>query len=191
MKLKNKNLKRGDSRDDGKLFWGYDKNHKDGERWITLDQFQKYQDYNLKFRKKYYSDNRNKGIENANNWIKNNRDQFNKRRRENRIKNIEIVRQKESQYKERSKHLKTANHAKRRSLKKQSSVLLTKSQKQIIDCFYAQAHRLENRIGIKFHVDHIVPLSKGGLHSPANLQTIPARINISKNCHRIFTWREL
>jgi hypothetical protein len=191
MKLKNKNLKRGDSRDDGKLFWGFDKNHKDGERWITPDQFQKYQEYTLKYKKKYYSNNRDKCIKNANDWIKNNRDKFNKRNKENRIKNIEIFREKQSEYRKKSKHLRTANHAKRRSLKKQSSVLLTKSQKQIIDCFYAQAHRLENRIGIKFHVDHIVPLSKGGLHSPTNLQTIPATLNISKNCHRIFTWREL
>ena len=191
MKLKNKNLKRGDSREDGKLFWGYDKNHKDGERWITLDQFQKYQEYNLKFRKKHYFDNREKGIQNASEWIKSHRDEFNKKRRENRKKNILNIKQKETEYREKSKHLRRANNAKRRSFKKQSSVILTKSQKQIVNCLYRQAHRLENRIGIKFHIDHIVPLSRGGLHSPTNLQVIPATLNMRKNCHRIFRWSEL
>ena len=166
--------KRGDVREDGMVLWARYRGTK--ETWVTQEKF----DENKKrhaLREKKFRDN--------------NKDLLKIRRKENRIKNIEIFREKQSEYRKKSKHLRTANHAKRRSLKKQSSVLLTKSQKQIIDCFYAQAHRLENRIGIKFHVDHIVPLSKGGLHSPTNLQTIPATLNISKNCHRIFTWREL
>ncbi len=32
-----------------------------------------------------------------------------------------------------------------------------------------------------YHVDHIVPLSKGGLHNPDNLQYLPAIINLKKN----------
>ncbi len=191
MKLKNKNLKRGDSRDDGKLFWGYDKKHKNGERWITSDQFEKYQEYNLKFNKKYYSDNREKRIQNVSEWIKSNRDHCNKRRREYRKTNILNFKEKELEYREKNKPLIRANHAKRRSLKKQSSLVLTKTQKQIIACFYEQANRLENKIGIKFHIDHIVPLSRGGLHLPTNLQVIPATLNIRKNCHRIFRWSEL
>ena len=32
-----------------------------------------------------------------------------------------------------------------------------------------------------YDVDHIVPLSKGGLHHPNNLQYLPSRINSSKS----------
>ena len=46
--------------------------------------------------------------------------------------------------------------------------------------FYAEARRLSNETGIMHHVDHIVPLSKGGLHCQTNLQVLTARENIQK-----------
>ena len=52
-----------------------------------------------------------------------------------------------------------------------------------LDCvkvFYDAAKRVGNCLGIKFHVDHIVPLSAGGSHHQSNLQWVPAKWNISK-----------
>jgi hypothetical protein len=40
--------------------------------------------------------------------------------------------------------------------------------------------RLEKCLNIKFHLDHIIPLSKGGLHYHLNMQVIPAMINLKK-----------
>ena len=191
MKLKNRNLKRGDSRTDGKVFWSYDKKSKNGERWITPEQLKKYKGYMMKYNEENLSDYRERNILRANTWIKNNRDKFNSRRRVNRKKNIESIKQKELEYRNKNRPTINLHQAKRRSLKKQSNIFLTKPEKEIIDCFYKQAHRLEKRFGLKFHVDHIVPISRGGLHIPTNLQVIPATINISKNCHRIFRWSEL
>ena len=51
----------------------------------------------------------------------------------------------------------------------------------IINQIYALCSRLTKCTGIKFNVDHTVPISKGGTHTPDNLQVVPAFWNMSKS----------
>ncbi len=74
--------------------------------------------------------------------------------------------------------------AKRRADKIQRTpAWLTGEQLTAIDKLYKQAAWLTRITGVKWHVDHIVPLkgkNVSGLHIPDNLQVIPAWENIKK-----------
>jgi hypothetical protein len=74
--------------------------------------------------------------------------------------------------------------AKRRADKIQRTpAWMTKEQLAAIDKLYKQAAWLTRITGVRWHVDHIVPLkgkNVSGLHIPDNLQVIPAWENIKK-----------
>ena len=46
--------------------------------------------------------------------------------------------------------------------------------------FYAESRRLTRETGVPHHVDHIIPIAKGGLHCQTNLQVLTARENQEK-----------
>lgn len=90
------------------------------------------------------------------------------------------------------KDVRAAHASKVRASKKlRVPAWLTKDQLDDIKSFYALAIKLEKLCGVKYHVDHIVPLhgkQVSGLHVPWNLQLLPACINFSKsNKHNEFT----
>ncbi len=57
---------------------------------------------------------------------------------------------------------------------------LTKEDKENIKSFYTEAKRLTELTGIIYEVDHIIPLSRGGLHEPYNLRVITLKQNRQK-----------
>jgi len=44
-----------------------------------------------------------------------------------------------------------------------------------------QCKRLEKISGIKWSVDHLVPLSRGGIHAPENFKLVPLADNLAKH----------
>jgi hypothetical protein len=66
---------------------------------------------------------------------------------------------------------------------------LTERQTQLVDQYYAYAARLTKKLNIRFHVDHTIPLSLGGKHTPDNLQVVPAKWNWSKNNRNTEKWQ--
>ena len=78
--------------------------------------------------------------------------------------------------------------AKRRAAKLQRTPSwLDEEQLWLIKEFYVLAKERERCTGIKWHVDHVIPLQGddvSGLHTPENLQVIPAIENLRKNKYR-------
>ena len=67
-----------------------------------------------------------------------------------------------------------------RNLREQYDALDPQDQARI-DSIYAEGHELNKRDGANtWHIDHIIPLAKGGAHHPDNLQILPAKENLSK-----------
>ena len=84
----------------------------------------------------------------------------------------------------------TARHSssKRRAIERKAKVNLTEYEEGEIKQIYAHAVRVSNKLQIPFEVDHIVPLTKGGLHHPSNLQIAPASWNRSKRDRNTERW---
>jgi hypothetical protein len=114
----------------------------------------------------FYVENKEYNRIRRNNWRKNNKEHSNK-------KNIE--------WKKNNKHKVNAVNGKRRASKIQRTP--SWSNYNDVKMWYEVAEVL-SRSGVKFHVDHVVPLlgkTVSGFHVENNMQVIPSYLNVSKN----------
>jgi len=68
-----------------------------------------------------------------------------------------------------------------RARKLRATAELTDYESTEIKKLYTLARDLEKATGVKYHVDHIYPLSRGGKHILSNLQVITASENAKKH----------
>jgi hypothetical protein len=70
---------------------------------------------------------------------------------------------------------------KRKQRLREQTPELSDEEEKLIQQVYDQRDRLNQAAGfIQYHVDHIIPLAKGGQHHPGNLQVISANENVRK-----------
>lgn len=115
---------------------------------------------------RYYKDNKEKAAADNKQWRSKNAEQRKAYLAEWNIKNADA---------------RAALHAKRRAAKLQA--IPPWSNQQAIREFYIEAQFLTKVTGDEYQVDHIVPLQSSevcGLHVPANLRVIPAKLNSAK-----------
>ena len=148
----------------------YRKDNKERITEVKKARYKRNKERVLAKNKKYTQDNREKNNQYKADWKKRNREQH-------------LAQGKE--YKKANKDKYSAYEAKRRALKFRATIRLTELDKFVISEMYNLAQLRTEQTGFQWHVDHIVPLTKGGLHKPTNLQVVPGSWNESKgnrNC---------
>ena len=115
-----------------------------------------------------------------------NKEKDNKRCAEYRKNNKEKRAETCARYKKSNKDKACADTMKRRASKLNQTP--SDADLRIIQLYYAVCGETNEILGdIFFHVDHIQPISKGGLHHEDNLQILEASLNIQKKdkwqCH--------
>lgn len=196
----------GDSREDGKIFRVYSRTHSNGERWISVEQFEKERQinirvcklarekdrtsYNEKSKQRYanLSDSQKKNRFNSSaEWRRSNPSKVKEIVQRYKAKNPERLKQIYRSYIKRNIAAVSLKHANRRLKIKQSN-RLSGEEKRKIEAIYKWRDILNTKHGKAiFHVDHIIPISRGGEHRADNLRVTTAQYNWVKNnkiaCH--------
>ena len=97
-------------------------------------------------------------------------------------RNPEKVAAKSSEYRKNHLEYFAAAESHRRASILNSSLSNNAVDKAVIANLYVVSRRLSDCTGFSWEVDHIVPLSLGGSHTPNNLQVVPQKWNrVKKN----------
>ena len=128
-----------------------------------VNNINKVKDYD----KQYYSNNKSKIIERSLKWSKDNPERKNEHNRK---------------FLDKNPHMVNVKNNRRRASKLNATPKWSEDDK--IKIVYEKAKWLESLTGLKYHVDHIIPL-KGknvcGLHVWANLQILEVSVNLKKS----------
>lgn len=141
------------------------------------EYYQRNKEKILGYCKKWYQDNKEHVKVRGAEWYRDNKEI----RELYYQRNGERVKEAKKKYYENNKDKALVAVAKRRALKLNQTPLLTVEERQCIQEIYSICSLMnESSTSIKWHVDHIIPLSKGGLHHPDNLQVLEAGANLRK-----------
>jgi hypothetical protein len=179
-------FRRGDTRDDGYVFYSYEKKHirKNGyfkERWSTPE--------NVKIYTAQTADWHNKNPERMRElraeWVVKNKERKAQQDRACALRNPEARRIARAKWDQKNPGLTNAAKAKnKRERKNRVPAWLTEDDHWMIAQAYELAAIRTQMFGFTWHVDHIIPLTGktvSGLHVPTNLQVIPAIENLRKS----------
>lgn len=111
-----------------------------------------------------------------------NREKIRAEKRESYYQNIEKEKLRKARYRKFHPEKYKEWCASRRAVKHHATSNLSLIEKKAIQWYYKQAEFFSNLYGISFEVDHRIPIAKGGLHHPMNLQILTKEENRKKWC---------
>lgn len=145
-------------------------------KWALANPHKK-KEYNSKFSSK----NRERLNKEAVSYRKENKERIQKARAKRYEENSEQIKETVYAYRKQNPHMVTKWNAARRARVRDLTPELTAEQQEQIDYLYWLAKDLRAVSGEEYHVDHIFPLARGGLHEPSNLQILPKDLNLQKS----------
>ena len=121
----------------------------------------------------YYRDNKEKFLELGRKYREDHKE-YRKQRREEKKEEKAVY---DKKYRKNNRDKYNAHNANYRVKKLNQTPTLTEAQERQIGLLYKKCHEL----GMYWNIDHIIPISKGGLHHPNNLQIVTKSYNLQKH----------
>jgi hypothetical protein len=134
---------------------------------------------NPEYYKQYYENNKDRIKKYYKSYYINNKEYISKCSKRWRINNEELKKKCNKQWRMNNRGKVNAYIAKRRAKKLNQTPFNADNEK--IKYMYHIAHKMTEEYGMEYQVDHIIPLSKGGLHHEENLQILEASLNQEKH----------
>jgi hypothetical protein len=185
----------------GLVYMCWESNHTNKEKWVTLIVLEKEKERRLKYQREFRETGNGKLSDRKYRYSSKGKATITKQQK--KYRKTEAYKAVQAKYRRTEKRRKvqekydkspkgrisSRNYAVRRRARiLESNVNLTEYEEGEIKQIYAHAVRLSNKLQIPFDVDHIVPLSVGGIHHPNNLQVVPAAWNRSKGNRNTERW---
>ena len=181
-------LKRGDVRE-GMVFWAYNRLSRNGEGWVAREKYDERYEKVIMNKREWNAANSEERHRKAREDYVENREEINRKHKEYREANREELKRKRDANREEKKRYDReyakSNPAKIAAASSRRRAMIRKAlhpdhDKNIEDTIFELRDRLTAKTGIQFHVDHIIPISRGGWHHHANLKVIPSKLNLEK-----------
>lgn len=132
------------------------------------------------YNKRYYMQNRDNEIERAKKYRSENKDKVRETQKASRIKRIDRIKADIARWRKQNPDACRAHEAKRRELYKNGNGWTQGGIDFLMKFQRAKCAICKSSILEKKHIDHIVPLSKGGAHDKRNIQLLCQPCNSSK-----------
>lgn len=138
-----------------------------------------YREYSRKNSSEWVKKNKERHAENGKRWLANNPEKAKAMRRSSHERRTEKIAAYRKDYARRFPEKVNTKTALRRARVK--GAIHPSHRKEIEVVLRRQAKRLSEMLGVKFEVDHIVPIAQGGPHYHLNLLVLPMRWNRRKS----------